>query len=87
MTDDKYKGWALGLVLLSAIVLFFGRNGQMNGKEIASLIAVLGVSFFLPLLGFMFAVPVFLLVWIRNYKSFLEYLNQLKEVKCQKKCF
>jgi hypothetical protein len=82
MQDEKMKNIAFTLLLISGVIvaLFNGEGNMLNFGSIFAIFVLMGISFASPFVGFILAIPVFLLVWIKHYKFVLVWFDKIKKV-------
>jgi hypothetical protein len=72
---------AIGLYILIALILYLGQKdgGSLQVSSFAALGFLLVLAFVSPLIAFVLAVPIFLIVWFKNYQTVLDGWAKLKK--------
>ncbi len=76
MTNSIYQNIAIGLLILTALVLLINKKYKV-GSYIALGIFVI-LALFFPFAGFLGAIPIFLIVWLENSPTVWETWDKLK---------
>lgn len=80
----KYENLTLGLMILSGLILAFASEGKVirfTNYFSLFLIAVLG--FIAPLFAFVFAIPIFMIVYINNQTGIKNLWGRLNKLSLQ----
>jgi hypothetical protein len=75
--ENSAKGWGIALIVITALILWYVQKtaGKLQFFTFLSLAIILGVCMVLPVVGIIFAVPIFVLVWMANSKIILALLK------------
>jgi NAD/NADP transhydrogenase beta subunit len=75
--ENSAKGWGIALIVITALILWYVQRqaGKLQFFTFLSLAIILGVCIVLPVVGIIFAVPIFVLVWMANSKTILALLK------------
>ena len=84
-TDSKYFSIAVALVLVCAGLLWLGGNNGLTVQEIFALFLILAFASMFPLAGFIFLIPVTLILFIKHGKSFWNWFGALGGVSLNTK--
>lgn len=80
MKNSIMQNTAIGLLIMTALILLLVQKSG-DKLKLTSFIALgllLLVCFLSPLIGFIFAVPVFVVVYFDHYKEVLAYWDKMK---------
>lgn len=84
MSDDKYREWTIGFLILAAFLTWIGDKRGLTVQIVFALVAILVVAFMFPLAGLVLSIPVLVLAWFRNYQSFFDWFSALSGIKLNK---
>lgn len=75
MTDEKMRNIAITLLAITGLILLLFRK---EGKELylgsfVALAIILGLTLMAPVLGFMLAIPIALVVWFDHHQKVLDW--------------
>lgn len=81
----NYRNLSVTFLMLATLITIIADlrsgDGQINLENLLAISVILGFSLMVPLWGFVLSVPVFLLVYIRNYECLGELWGEIKNRK------
>jgi len=80
----KYQEWAIGCLILAALILYIADRQGLTVQVGFALIALSVVALLFPLAGLVLAIPALFLVWFRNYQGFFDWFSALTGVTLNK---
>ena len=77
MWENSAKGCVIALIVITALILWYVQKqaGKLQFFTFLSLAIILGVCIVIPVVGIIFVVPIFVLVWMANSKAILALLK------------
>lgn len=69
------------LAILSAVLITLANPNEIKWQSYVALLMIVGLSFAAPLLGVVLMVPIFLIVYMKNYRTLLPVWQKLKNIK------
>lgn len=76
---NNYQKSAVGLLIFTLLVLFIAKRGHINLMLIAATIFFLIITYMFPLVGICIAVPLTLIVWIKNSSQVYSYIQSFNK--------
>ena len=76
MQDETYRNTAVAL--LAAVMLLLWAAKKFKPVTLVAIGIIVGMTFLTPFLGFILAIPIFLVVYMDNRKTVLPYWDRIK---------
>jgi len=83
MDDEQYRNIAVSLIVLGALILLITKKSRQQ-LELASFVALallLGLALTWPFAGMLLAIPIFLVIWMRNQDQIWAWWDKIKSAK------
>jgi len=81
----NYRNISITLLMLAAFITIVAElkkdDGELKLESLLAISVVLGFALMVPLWGFVLSVPIFLLVYLRNYSYLADLWSDLKNKK------